>query len=72
MLTYKLESFDGEKYIYAYYPEGNKKYPGIIAFYTDSTREIIHNSSADEIGWYRGHAFSGIEVGKSSGTVIWY
>lgn len=72
MLTYKLESFNGEKYIYIYYPEGNKKHPGKVAFYTDGSREIISNSLADEIGWYRLHAFSGIEVGKSSGTVIWY
>ncbi len=71
MLTFELESCENGRYVYVYYPDGNKDAPGRVALYEDDKREIISDSKDDVQGYYRGHALWGIPVGKKSGTVAW-
>ena len=71
MLTFELESYENGRYVFIYYPNGDKTAPGRIAKYEDGKREIIHDSPADVKGYYRGHAFSGIDISKKEGTVAW-
>ena len=70
MLTYRLIEQTDKKYIYEYTPEGNLR-PGRVAFYSNGEMELIYDSEDDVKGYYRGHAFNGIEVGKESGVVAW-
>ena len=71
MLTFELESCKNGRYVFIYYPNGDKTIPGRIAIYTSGKREIIHDSPIDVKGYYRGHAFSGIHIHNQSGTVAW-
>ena len=70
MLTYLLiEETTGRK-VYEYYPEGNLN-PGKVAFYSNGDKVLIEDSEDDFKGYYRGHAFSGIDQTKQQGTVAW-
>ena len=72
MLKYKLVARNADKTIYMYYPEGDMKNPGIIAFLNDGGRETIQRAKDDDFGWYLGHAFSGIDRNEDSGMIAWY
>lgn len=72
MLTFELESCENGKYIYIFYPDGNKNAPGKVAIYEDGKREIIQQSSADFRQFFMGHALRNIDIKKKSGTIAWY
>lgn len=71
MLKYALISDENGVLTYAFYPEGNEEYPGIVAFHPDGKREIIKKSEADPFGMYKGHALHGITLGDAHGVVGW-
>lgn len=71
MSTYELESVENGRYVYIYYPNGDRNNPGKVALYKDDRREVIYDSKVDVKGHYRGHALWGIPVGEEWGTVAW-
>ena len=70
MLVYRLIEKTLEKKVYEYIPEGNMR-PGQVAFHADGELEIIKDSEDDIKGYYRGHAFSGIDIERENGVVAW-
>lgn len=72
MLRYKLLYIEGGEYFYEYYVEDDESNPGIIAKKEGERGRIVKLSDKDPNKYYAFHAFSGIDVKKSSGTVAWY
>lgn len=73
MLEFSLDKIEGTKYYYAYFPEGNKNAPGMIAVdYDHDLREVIKESEDDFQNMYAIHAMHGINQGQTNGTVAWY
>ncbi len=71
MLRYQIVSRENGRNVYEYRPDGDGR-PGFIAMHDNGRREIIEDSPDDFMGLYRGHAFSGIDISRDSGTVAWY
>lgn len=73
MLKYRLISDENGIRKYAYYVEGvMDSEPGIVAFGKNKERMRIKKAPSDTVGWYIGHAFSGIDTSRDSGCVAWY
>ena len=68
MLRYQIVSRENGRNVYEYRPDGDGR-PGFIAMHDNGRREIIEDSPDDFMGLYRGHAFSGIDISRDSGTI---
>lgn len=72
MLTYTLLEINGDEYIYAYYPEGNKSASGKVGLSTNGNKRIIEESTQDFGKRYANHALKGIDIQKENRTIAWY
>lgn len=72
MLTYTLLEINGDEYLYAYYPEGNKNASGKVGLSMNGNKRIIEESAQDFGKRYANHALNGIDIQKENGTIAWY
>ena len=71
MLTFELLERTAEYVKYIFYPEGYLR-SGVVAFYTDGTKEVLVDSDDDVKRYYAGHALGGIlKQNKDKGTIAW-
>lgn len=72
MLTYKFLHKKENEAVFAYYPNGNEKAPGKIAFSEQGKGRILEESKEDFGKRYAYHAIRKIDPSKQQGTVAWY
>ena len=72
MLTYKFLYKTENKFVFAYFPNGNEDAPGKIAITSNGDGRVLEESKDDFGKRYAYHAIKGIDTNQKTGTVAWY